>query len=190
MKKVKSVIGAVLVLALFLMMFSAIPVMAKEDRSVSGTWIGTSPPVVLSSRHAGANVVADVSAQGKYVSGDILGTFEHTLKIVNHYGSPEVVANLNPGNPASNPEVAFSWIDMQRTSTGSVLGISGEFTMRLQATGYGNYYKGNAYYDMHGTWVILSGSGDLTNIHGQGTWWHSRTGPNGLQYEGQIHFEP
>lgn len=38
-----------------------------------------------------------------------------------------------------------------------------------------------------GQWVILSGSGDLANLHGQGTWWGP---PTDVDYSGQIHFDP
>jgi len=38
-----------------------------------------------------------------------------------------------------------------------------------------------------GKWVILSGTGDLANLRGKGTW----EGPSfNLDYSGQIHFEP
>lgn len=45
-----------------------------------------------------------------------------------------------------------------------------------------------------GRWVILSGTGDLANLRGQGTWW----GPGApapeqwgdIYYAGDIHFEP
>jgi hypothetical protein len=38
-----------------------------------------------------------------------------------------------------------------------------------------------------GTWVIISGTGGLANLHGRGTW----EGPSfNLDYSGQIHFEP
>jgi len=45
----------------------------------------------------------------------------------------------------------------------------------------------------HGKWVILSGTGELEGIHGQGTWWG--LGAPGLNqwgyvdYEGWIHFD-
>ena len=37
-------------------------------------------------------------------------------------------------------------------------------------------------------WVILSGTGDLANLRGQGTCWGP--GPEGCAISGQIHFEP
>ncbi len=41
--------------------------------------------------------------------------------------------------------------------------------------------------EWYGTWVILSGTGDLENLRGRGTWWGPSTD---LDYAGKIHFEP
>jgi hypothetical protein len=164
---------------------------ATPSTSVSGKWVGVPNSAVFTNhRDAGANVFVDVYNKGTFTTGDIIGSFEQTFSVVVHYGSPDIVANLNPSNPTLNPEAPFNWRDMDRTFTGTVLGVSGGFTMRLQATGYGNSLKGPIYYDLQGTWVIISGTGGLADLHGQGTWWHSRTGFTGLEYEGQVHFDP
>ncbi|MFN2292181.1 MAG: DUF3224 domain-containing protein [Anaerolineae bacterium] len=42
--------------------------------------------------------------------------------------------------------------------------------------------------DWNGTWRILSGTGELANLHGQGVFW--ATGMGACHYEGQIHFAP
>jgi hypothetical protein len=39
-----------------------------------------------------------------------------------------------------------------------------------------------------GTWRILSGTGELANLRGQGVIWSNDSG--GVHYEGQIHFAP
>jgi len=45
-----------------------------------------------------------------------------------------------------------------------------------------------------GKWVILSGTGDLANLRGQGTWWGPGAPAPGVEgsvsYSGKIHFEP
>lgn len=47
-----------------------------------------------------------------------------------------------------------------------------------------------------GKWVILSGTGDLANLRGQGTWWGPGYDPANpleygkIDYSGKIHFEP
>jgi hypothetical protein len=38
-----------------------------------------------------------------------------------------------------------------------------------------------------GTWRIISGTGELANIHGNGVWGSSELG---VHYQGKIHFEP
>jgi hypothetical protein len=47
---------------------------------------------------------------------------------------------------------------------------------------------------MQGTWVILSGTDGLANLHGQGTWWGwGSDGVHGtpdLFYSGQVHQAP
>ena len=45
-----------------------------------------------------------------------------------------------------------------------------------------------------GYWVILNGTGDLANLHGQGTWWGPGAAewekPGDIYYDGNYHFEP
>jgi len=162
---------------------------ATPSTPVSGQWVAVPGSQVYSNiRAKGANYFIDVYNKGTYTAGDMLGSFEQTFNVVIHYRSPQVVANLNP-NPALRPEAPFIWYDMERTFTGTVLGVSGGFTMRLEAIGYGNSYEGPAYFNLRGTWVIISGTGGLANLHGQGTWWHSSTGFAGLEYQGQVHFD-
>jgi hypothetical protein len=78
---------------------------------------------------------------------------------------------------------------MDRVFVGTVLGHEGGFTMRLQAKGYGNAVAGIGAWNLEGTWVIIGGTGGLAGLHGQGTWSHT-AGIPGLQYEGQVHFDP
>ena len=69
--------------------------------------------------------------------GDILGTLSQVLEAESHYSNPEIIRNLGD-NPQLWPEVPFSW-KIDRVFTGTVLGVSGGFTMRLLAKGFGNY---------------------------------------------------
>jgi hypothetical protein len=188
----KKVLGITLSLLLIAMLAVTIfPVLATQGTPVSGKWVGVpSSNIVTLVKTVGGNIFMDCYNKGIYTQGDILGTFEQTFNATAYYGSPYIVKNLDPTNPANNPDAAFIWKDMDRTFTGTVLGVSGEFTMRLQAKGYGNQPRGGAYFDLDGTWVIIDGSGGLEGLHGQGTWWHSRTGPAGLEYEGLVHFDP
>jgi len=46
-------------------------------------------------------------------------------------------------------------------------------------------------FEWSGQWVILSGEDELENLRGQGTWWGPGfPDPKGLEYSGNIHFEP
>ena len=73
---------------------------------------------------------------------------------------------------------------LRSTFTGTVLGESG--TMVIQLVG-----KKPEGQDWYGQWVILSGTGGLANLCGQGTWGGPGFGAVGpdIWYEGQIHFE-
>jgi hypothetical protein len=48
--------------------------------------------------------------------------------------------------------------------------------------------------EWRGSWVILSGGGDLATLHGRGTWWGAgASGPEvwgSIANQGQIHFDP
>lgn len=164
---------------------------ATPSTPVSGRWGPVPGSIVYSNlKIAGANFFIDIYNKGTYTTGDILGSFEQNYTAVIHYGDPEIAKNILQIPPPQRPETDFGWSKMDRVFTGTVLGVSGGFTMRLEAKGYGNVLKGPAYFDLDGTWVIISGSGGLENLHGQGTWWHSRTGFTDLEYEGQVHFDP
>lgn len=68
---------------------------------------------------------------------------------------------------------------------GTVLGNPG--TMQILLTGTlaapGEWW--------YGQWVILSASGGLAGVHGQGTWYGPGTGNDpDCWYEGRVHFDP
>jgi hypothetical protein len=76
------------------------------------------------------------------------------------------------------------------TFEGTVAGKYG--TLRMMMVGS----RPDAFSEWQGTWVILSGTGELENLHGQGTFWGlGYTGdppdlPGRIDYAGQIHFSP
>mgnify|MGYP006266897873 CR=1 FL=1 len=71
-----------------------------------------------------------------------------------------------------------------------VLGKSGTFTMLMEWRGYGNQFQMWQHFDIIGVWVIVHGTGDLANLHGQGLCWHTRTGVAAFEYKGLVHFSP
>ena len=75
---------------------------------------------------------------------------------------------------------------LRSTFTGTVQDKSG--TLVIQLVGK----KPAADEDWYGRWVILSGTDELANLRGQGTWGgpgFNAPGPD-IWYSGKIHFEP
>jgi hypothetical protein len=72
---------------------------------------------------------------------------------------------------------------LRSTFAGWVNGEYGELTIQLVG-------KKPAAGDWYGQWVILSGTGDLANLHGHGTWWGPGFGAAGpdIFYAGNMHF--
>ena len=188
-----------LILITVLAVFSAISlVFATPSTEVSGRWQSANPPpgglVTFNVKTAGANAFLTMHSYANYFVGDILGTpspnIEQTICITFHYGDPEYVKTLPTGAVTItqlrewNP-TEWTW-NIERKFTGTVLGIPGGFTMKLEAKGYGRL----GYTDLvlEGTWVIIHGTDGLENLHGQGTW-HSVTVQLN-EYNGQVHFDP
>lgn len=71
---------------------------------------------------------------------------------------------------------------------GMVDGKSGTMEMSLNGT------RPDESSDWKGRWVILSGTDELANLRGQGTWWGPGSAGPGhwgeISYSGRIHFEP
>jgi hypothetical protein len=180
------------------------PAIATTPQEIQGQWqsyngipAGSTTPISVEITKAGANAFVTLHNYATYFTGDILGSpgsIEQTIQITFHYSDPKLVKDLptgTPGNTASIlaalrswPETDWNW-KVDRTFTGTVLGVSGSFTMKLEATGYGRI--GNPLV-LEGQWTIISGSGGLTNLHGHGTWHSLGTQLNA--YEGQAHFDP
>jgi hypothetical protein len=163
---------------------------ATPSTTITGSWSGSNQQVT-SHRVEGANVFIGIENEGKYTAGSagsITGNFHQSFLAIVHFKDPKIVKTLDPTKPSLNPPADFNWIDMDRVfESATVLGKTGGMTMRLQAKGYGN--SATLAWDLEGTWVIIGGTGDLSGLHGQGTWWHT-SGIPGLRYEGQVHIDP
>jgi hypothetical protein len=69
---------------------------------------------------------------------------------------------------------------------GSVAGLEGTLEMLILKV-----WGDSAIAGYHGKWVILSGTGELENLRGQGTFFFDNYNPlPSGPYEGQIHFDP
>ena len=181
-KKILGAFVAVLTVAMLTLPMSV--VFAAKPMDVSGQWFftGMMVPPYTDIKNAGANRLATQHNTGEYDVGPILGTFEQHIYMKIHFGDPEVVKNLPP-NPMDWPPNNYNW-HIERTFTGTVDGKSGTLTMNLEAKGSSPGYPGS----LTGTWVIIGGTDQLANLHGQGTW--TNLGMGRLAYEGKIHFDP
>jgi hypothetical protein len=161
------------------------PAYAITPTPVSGTFIGTSFPVYGDIKYAGGNAIYTSYNTGAYDSGPMIGTFEQFTDVIWHFGDPETVKNL-PANPmAWNSIPSFAVWHIERTFTGTVDGKIGSLNILLEA----KFSRPTVTYpSLEGTWVIISGTGELANLHGQGTW-HNSPGQV-LVYDGQMHFDP
>ena len=174
-----------LIVAIILSISATIlPAFAAAPTAVSGTFIGLTYPVYGPIRIAGANVITSNTATGLYNSGPIDGTYADLTKVIWHFGDPETVKTL-PANPMTWRSIpSFAVWHIERTFTGTVENKVGTLTLHLEAK---FTYPTVTYPSLEGTWVIISGTGELVNLHGEGTWWNSAG--QILVYEGQIHFD-
>ena len=136
--------------------------------SASGTFTTTSA-TFNSTRSADGNTIVDLSATLAYT-----GTFNGTSTLHGHL-------IFHPNGSANFHDV--------ETFTGTVNGLPGTVTFNLAGTGRPGSTAGSFVYQA--TQVIVSGTGDLGNLHGVltqvGTVPDTAAGPVGT-YTGEIHF--
>jgi hypothetical protein len=143
-----------------------VPVQAGPPEGASGLW--QYKPYILEAREAGGNTFLKTFEEGLW-TGTFHGTSTEDGKVVIH----------RTGAWSFNAIVSFQ---------GEVHGKSGTLEMSV----VGKAPDGTS--DWQGKWVILSGTGELATLRGQGTWW----GPGApepetwgdIYYAGKIHFEP
>ena len=111
-------------------------------------------------RLAGGNMIIESISSGEML-GDIEGSWTAEGKMIIH-----------PNGKVTSQAIMV-------VSPCTVAGRSGTLTMQAIATGEGVLVQGSG--------VILHGTGELSNLHGQGTW-ESIEGVGG-SYSMKIHFE-
>jgi len=149
----------------------SIPALADPPENAEGVW-GYFPVLADAPKEAGCNTFLPT-----YDEADWTGTFEGEAT---DYGT--VVIHCN-GKVSYKGTSSF---------VGEVHGESGTRSGTLEMSSVGKCCDENGHWK--GQWVILSGTGELATLRGEGTWFGP--GAGGLYnygevgYEGNIHFEP
>jgi len=158
----------VTVLMVALLSTLSVPVYAGPPGHAEGLWQYI--PSVTSSRIADGNTFLDTTEVGQW-TGTFSGVSTEIGKVVRH----------SSGFASFKGAVSF---------VGNVGNKSGTFEMLAVGS------KPDPSSEWEGMWVIISGTGDLATLHGQGTWWgpgYSSANPTewgDIYYSGEIHFEP
>jgi hypothetical protein len=174
-KKILGVFVAILAVVILALPMSA--VFAENDKNskfipVSGgaTYVPSGPGsgTKVESRNAGRNFIWAKTGSDAAWTGDIAtndATCDWCIIFFNYV-----------------PPLSYERLVTQLTWTLINPAIAGDpYEGELIISGMGNGKES-------GNWRIISGTEELANIHGQGTW--QGAGPGGVAYEGYVHFDP
>lgn len=146
----------------------SVPVSAGPPENAEGLWQYLPSATLI--RVADGNTFLDITETGQW-SGTFSGESTEEGTVVQH----------SSGLVSFKGKVSF---------VGDVGDKSGTLEMRVVGS------KPDPGSEWEGTWVIISGTGDLSTLHGQGTWWGPGWSPanptkwGDIYYSGEIHFEP
>ncbi|MFN2181746.1 MAG: hypothetical protein ACK2UR_08705 [Candidatus Promineifilaceae bacterium] len=158
----------VILMALFILLVLAIPAQATKPDSAEGVWSYFVYKAEV--KEAGCNTFLTT-----YDYGKMTGTFEGETTEVG------MVVEHCSGGVSFNGNMVF---------VGEVDSPAGARSGTMEMSVVGQCCDENGW---DGQWVILSGTEELANLRGQGTW--SGPGAGGpfvwgdVDYEGNIHFE-
>jgi Protein of unknown function (DUF3224) len=157
-------------LACTLLLMASVPAYADPPTEVSGDLVYWFEWVPGGMREAGPNIFMD-GTEHEHWQGGLVGT-----------GDSEFTVGMFAAG--------FWNVWLRCEFSGTVDGKQG--TLQLQLVG-----KKPPNEDWYGQWVILGGTGELANAHGQGIWWgpgyrsdQKVDGDPDVSYSGQIHFDP
>jgi len=166
MKKRSTKFLITVLIAALLAVFS-VPVSAGPPDNAEGLW--QYQPFILGAEEAGCNTFLTTFENGMWT-----GTFEG--------------ASTEDGKVVIYCSGAWSFNAIVSFSEVSVNGKEG--TLKMSVVGS----TPDAFTDWEGKWVIISGTGELANLRGQGIWWGPGAPDVGLwgdiYYSGDVHFEP
>jgi hypothetical protein len=174
MKKAKILSATIVALMISVILGTSVSLaQGTPSTDVSGKFKATPISGSTIIRDAGTNLFIYREANGLWTGG-ISGTTHGHQNIISHGWN-----GLQP--PASTIEWSTLKIEIFMASA-LVDGKTGSLTLQIVGKGYADGTN-------IGTWKIMSGTGDLENLHGQGSWWKA---PTDLEssYGGQIHFDP
>ncbi len=176
--KTRKLFAVVFVLLFALMAFTlaVTPVKASAPIHVSGT-LSTVATRLSVDKTAGDNIFSTYRGDSTWTGGLSCPTG-------NGHGIQSRIAHF-AGDPSSIPAPALLYINLKVESTftsATIDGKTGGLTLRLNGI---SYPDGSSV----GTWHIVEGTGDLANIHGEGTWGKA-AGPGQTLYSGIVHFDP
>jgi hypothetical protein len=135
-------------------------VLAEKPADVAGTWAWSASGITF--WEAGGNTHYSATEHDIF-TGTFIGTGEGPFTMTLHRNG-------------------FFTGSGRTTFTGEVMGKEGTLDIM---------WVGNTKNDLGWwwfKWVIISGTGELTNLHGSGTCWGP--GPPGVDMTGKIHFDP
>lgn len=145
----------------------AIPVLAKKDKEPDGLW--RYRPHIVDMREAGGNTFLTTWEEGVW-TGPFEGESREDGKVVIH----------RSGAWSFKAIVTFDSVTVEDKTGSLVMSVVGK--------------RPDGISDWAGKWTISSGTGDLANLRGHGTWW----GPGApepekwgdIWYEkGNLHFD-
>ena len=163
----KRTISGLSIGSLLLLLLVSLPVFAGPPQEAAGLW--QYQPFVLEVREAGCNTILTTFENGVW-TGTFAGDSTEDGKVVIHCN----------GQWSFNAIVTFEEVTVDGRSGGLEMSVNGS--------------RPDAGSDWTGRWVIISGTDDLADLRGQGTWWGPGAPGEGewgdIYYEGGYHFEP
>lgn len=130
---------------------------ATPPTTAEGKW--TYVPTIINERKADGNTFKYGEETATW-SGTFVGTSYDVFVVVVH-----------PSGLATCPYGLINFV-------GTVNGKEGTLVINFVGQKPGSIW--------YGQWVIISGTGELANLRGQGTWWGP---PLKMDYSGDIHFD-
>ncbi len=134
-----------------------VPAHSTPPATAQGEW--KYAPIIIKVREAGGNTFMYGEETATW-TGTFDGTSYDYFVVIRH-----------PSGLATCP---YGLIEFE----GTVNGKEGTLVMKFVGTKAGP--------EWYGQWEIISGTGKLANLHGQGNWWGP---PTDMDYSGQIHFD-